>query len=68
MHALTARENDSEFEAVLALENDDIVSGDTADQLGEQMSLLAEKAFTVIGGTPSSLPTCPVGCKEQRVR
>lgn len=45
---LSTAQTCSEFEAVLALENEDVVSQGTADQLGEQMSLLAEKASTVV--------------------
>lgn len=45
---LSTEDSCSEFEAVLALENEDVVTEGTADQVGEQMSLLAAVASTVI--------------------
>lgn len=46
--ALSTEESCSEFTAILELENEDVVTDGAADQVGEQMTLLADKASTVV--------------------
>lgn len=45
---LSIVETCTEVEAILALENDDVVKDGAADQVGEQMDILAKKASTII--------------------
>ncbi|WP_150109939.1 hypothetical protein [Crystallibacter crystallopoietes] len=45
---LSTEETCSELKAVLALENEDVATEGAANQVGEQMTLLAAKASTVV--------------------
>ncbi|QTG81749.1 hypothetical protein [Arthrobacter crystallopoietes] len=45
---LSTEQTCSELKAVLALENEDVATEGAADQVGEQMALLAAKASTVV--------------------